>query len=228
MLRNKTVGAGLAIVASTVLIAGCDGWMDQSSGEVDVSAMSAEEYADYLVLETDSYRFEQEAQEGGSARERMVQDGIQAACSIKGDPDAETAGEVIAMARERYEAPPGGPRLGSWRRGAELARSGYGYRIGHRNDDHGQREPGGNCYACHQMDPNEELYGTLGPSLAGYGTTRGNDSSVVNYVHQVVSNPHQYFPCTKMPRFGHNNFLTEEQIAHVMAYLLDPESPVNQ
>lgn len=228
MLRNKTVGAGLAVLASTVLIAGCDGWMGETSGEVDITAMSADELADYLVLETDSYRFEQEAQEGGSARDRMVQDGIQAACSIEGDPDSGTAGEVIAMARESYEVPPGGPRLGNWRRGAELARSGYGYRIGHRNDDHGTREAGGNCYACHQMDPAEELYGTLGPSLAGYGATRGNDSSVVNYVHQVVSNPHQYFPCTQMPRFGRNNFLSEEQIAHVMAYLLDPDSPVNQ
>ena len=228
MLGNKTGGAGLVVLASTVLIAGCDGWMGETSGEVDITAMSADELAEYLVLETDSYRFEQEAQEGGSARERMKQDGIQAACSLEGDPDADTAGEVIAMARESYEEPPGGPRLGNWRRGAELARSGYGYRIGHRNDDHGSREPGGNCYACHQMDPAEELYGTLGPSLAGYGATRGNDSSVVNYVHQVVSNPHQYFPCTKMPRFGHNNFLTEEQIAHIMAYLLDPESPVNQ
>lgn len=238
MLNKKRLGAGLAILASAVLLTGCDGlsdgwdrltgWMDDSDREVDITAMSAEELADYLVLETNSYRFEQEAQEGGTARDRMTQDGIQAACSFEGAPDSDTAGEVIAMARESYQEPPGGPRLGNWRRGAELARSGFGYRLGHNNDDHSQREVGGNCYACHQMDPSEELYGTLGPSLAGYGSTRGSDSAVVNYVHQVVSNPHQYFPCTIMPRFGRNNFLDEEQIAHIMAYLLDPDSPVNQ
>ena len=30
-----------------------------------------------------------------------------------------------------------------------------------------------------------------------------------------------------MPRFGAQGALTEEQISHIMAYLLDPESPVN-
>jgi sulfur-oxidizing protein SoxX len=31
-----------------------------------------------------------------------------------------------------------------------------------------------------------------------------------------------------MPRLGHNGFLTPEQIAHVVAYLVDPQSPVNR
>jgi sulfur-oxidizing protein SoxX len=31
-----------------------------------------------------------------------------------------------------------------------------------------------------------------------------------------------------MPRFGHNGILTEQQIAHLVALLLDPESPVNR
>jgi sulfur-oxidizing protein SoxX len=34
--------------------------------------------------------------------------------------------------------------------------------------------------------------------------------------------------CTNMPRFGHNSILTEQQILHVTALLLDPNSPVNQ
>jgi sulfur-oxidizing protein SoxX len=31
-----------------------------------------------------------------------------------------------------------------------------------------------------------------------------------------------------MPRFGHNKFLTIEQIKDVLAFLMDPESPVNK
>jgi L-cysteine S-thiosulfotransferase len=31
-----------------------------------------------------------------------------------------------------------------------------------------------------------------------------------------------------MPRMGHLKVLTEDQMRHVMALLLDPESPVNQ
>ena len=31
-----------------------------------------------------------------------------------------------------------------------------------------------------------------------------------------------------MPRFGANGVLTREQIGDVMAYLLDPQSPVNR
>ena len=31
-----------------------------------------------------------------------------------------------------------------------------------------------------------------------------------------------------MPRFGHNGVLTEAQIKDLVAFLLDPKSPVNQ
>jgi L-cysteine S-thiosulfotransferase len=35
-------------------------------------------------------------------------------------------------------------------------------------------------------------------------------------------------PCSNMPRFGSNKVLDEQQIKDVMAYLFDPESPVNK
>ncbi len=35
-------------------------------------------------------------------------------------------------------------------------------------------------------------------------------------------------PCSNMPRFGTNKVLDEQQIKDVMAYLFDPESPVNK
>jgi sulfur-oxidizing protein SoxX len=31
-----------------------------------------------------------------------------------------------------------------------------------------------------------------------------------------------------MPRFGHNGILSEAQIKHLVALLLDPDSPVNK
>jgi sulfur-oxidizing protein SoxX len=51
---------------------------------------------------------------------------------------------------------------------------------------------------------------------------------MLKHTDQIIYNAHLFFPCTNMPRFGHNGTLTEEQISDVMAYLLDPESPVNQ
>lgn len=35
-------------------------------------------------------------------------------------------------------------------------------------------------------------------------------------------------PCSQMPRFGYHNFLTEQQIKDVVAYLFDPSPPVNK
>jgi sulfur-oxidizing protein SoxX len=70
--------------------------------------------------------------------------------------------------------------------------------------------------------------GNLGPSLTGYGQQRGNSEPVVKYTYEKIYNAWMYFPCSNMPRLGHNGFLTPEQIAHVVAYLVDPQSPVNR
>ncbi|WP_024325959.1 sulfur oxidation c-type cytochrome SoxX [Thioalkalivibrio sp. AKL19] len=227
MFKKNAVAAGMAAFASVALTAGCAVADGSKGSDVDITAMSADELAEHLIFETDSFR-DQEMQEGGDWRDRMTQDDLQKACSMKGDPDGETAGQVVAMARASYEAPES-IELGDWRKGAELADSGYGYRQGHRTDDHGQREPGGNCYNCHVFDPRVSDQGTIGPSLQNYGANRGTSEAVLRYVHEVISNPHQYFPCTQMPRFNsdRHQLLSDEQISHIMAYLLDPESPVN-
>jgi sulfur-oxidizing protein SoxX len=78
------------------------------------------------------------------------------------------------------------------------------------------------------FDPNEIAHGTVGPSLTGYGTQRGTSDAMLKHTYRIIYNAHLFFPCTTMPRFGHNGTLTQEQIRDVMAYLLDPESPVNQ
>jgi len=228
MFKKNAVAAGMAAFASVALAAGCAVADGSKGSDVDITAMSADELAEHLIFETDSFR-DQEVQEGGSWRDRMTQDELQKACSMEGDPDGETAGRVVAMARAGYERPEGGVELGDWRKGAELANSGYGYRQGHNTDNHSQREAGGNCYNCHVFDPRVSVQGNIGPSLQNYGANRGTSEAVLNYVHEVISNPHQYFPCTHMPRFNsdRHQLLSDEQISHIMAYLLDPESPVN-
>ena len=129
------------------------------------------------------------------------------------------------MARESIKYPEGGIKLGDWKKGRALAWSGFGYRVGHRNDDHGKRETGANCYNCHQL-ATDRTGGTIGPALTNYGA-RGTSEPILKYTYEVIYNPHAYFPCTYMPRMGANGVLSADQISHVMAYLLDPESPVN-
>ena len=87
---------------------------------------------------------------------------------------------------------------------------------------------GGNCYACHQLDPKEVSYGTIGPSLYQFGKTRGYGPEMQKYAYGKVYNPDAYNACTNMPRFGHNGILTEQQVKDVVALLLDPASPVNK
>ena len=202
------------------------------SPQAAYSSMSPEQLAEYLIFEAGGFDLDEETQEGRVARDRMTQDRIQKVCSAIGRSgeqlDRATAAKISALAEESIKFPEGEIALGDWRRGEEIARSGFGYRIGHRVDDHGSQPPGGNCYACHQLDPNEIAHGTVGPSLMGYGRLRGTSDAMLKHTYQILYNPHLFFPCTNMPRFGHHGTLTQEQIRDVMAYLLDPESPVNQ
>jgi sulfur-oxidizing protein SoxX len=51
---------------------------------------------------------------------------------------------------------------------------------------------------------------------------------VQRYVYGKIYNSQAFLACSQMPRFGHNGVLTEEQITHLVALLLDPDSPVNK
>jgi sulfur-oxidizing protein SoxX len=71
--------------------------------------------------------------------------------------------------------------------------------------------------------------------LYNYGKLRGItevDSAtakpIVEYTWAKLWNARSYNACSNMPRFGHNGILTETQLRHLMALLLDPKSPVNQ
>ena len=225
MLKQKnTLIHSLAAIAVTL------GTFSAAVSAEDYTKMTPEALADHLIFKAGGFKLDEATQEGTTVNERQTQDGIQKACSALGGKtiDGNTAAKVNAMARESMKKPKGGIKLGDWKKGEAVARSGFGFRVGHKDDNHGSREPGGNCYACHQLDPSEIAFGTVGPSLTGYGKTRGTSDAILNYAYEVIYNPHAYFPCTHMPRFGHNNVLTQQQISDVMAYLFDPESPVNK
>ena len=202
-----------------------------AESQVDYTKMSSKDLAEHLLFKTNSFKIDQPVQEGGTAGARLVQDEMQKLCTeFRGKrPDPETAAKVSKMARESIKYPEGGIKLGDWKIGRELAWSGFGYRVGHRNDDHSKAAngPGGNCYNCHQL-ATDRTGGNLGPSLTGYGKLRGNSEAIQKYTYDVIYNPHSLFACTNMPRIGANGVLTQEQISHIMAYLLDPESPVNK
>ncbi len=130
--------------------------------------------------------------------------------------------EKQQMATIKY--PADGKFLGDWKAGERVAQTGVGLQW----TDNEKTVNGGNCYACHQLTPQEISFGNIGPSLKGYGKLRGNSEAVVKYTWGKIWNTHAYNACSSMPRFGDAGILTEAQIRDVMALLLDPNSPVNQ
>lgn len=138
-------------------------------------------------------------------------------------PSAE-AEAILKREIARVVYPADGKYLGDWKKGYKIADSGFGGRF----NDKPETINGGNCYACHQLDKKELSYGTLGPSLTNYGKDRKYDADAIKAAYQKIYNSQSQVACSNMPRFGVNKFLSEEQIKDVIAYLFDPESPVNK
>ena len=156
---------------------------------------------------------------------RLEQDPLQQRCSQSRDNPVD-ATVAMALRQERLDAvvfPADGEFLGDWQRGAAVAASGRGLQS---NDDPSIAN-GGNCYACHQLAPTEVAYGTLGPSLTRYGL-RGQSDAMLRYTWTKLWDTHAFNLCSHMPRFGAQKILTEQQLKDVMAFLLDPNSSVNQ
>lgn len=194
----------------------------------DYTKMSSKDLAEYLLLKSNSFKLDSPVQEGGTAKSRMEQDELQKICSeYKNMPPPELAGKIMAEARASIKYPEGGVQLGDWKKGRELAWSGYGWRIGAKPDKHGGGDKvGGNCYNCHQLAI-DRTGGTVAIPLTGYGKIRGDNEKTRRLVYDMIYNAHAIFPCTKMPRMGVKGLLSQQEIADLMAYLLDPESPVN-
>lgn len=160
---------------------------------------------------------------------RLDQDETMRTCGLYRDNPPRKVGEKLEKANKatiRY--PVDGQLMGDWKEGEKLAAVGTGGHIGFIQPDPPGKVRGGNCYACHELAKKEVAYGTIGPSLHHFGKLRGNSEEIVKYTYDKVYNSNAFTACTNMPRFGLHQWLTPEQITHVVAFLLDPESPVNK
>jgi sulfur-oxidizing protein SoxX len=163
----------------------------------------------------------------------LEQDASNKACS-----DAQGAALDEKLAKSIEEAnlktvkmPSDGKFLGDWKEGEKIAQNGRGMTW----SDAAGSANGGSCYNCHQISKEELSFGSIGPSLYNYGKLRGvanpasaDSKPIVDYTWGKLWNAKAYNACSGMPRFGHAGILNEAQMRHVMALLLDPQSPVNK
>ena len=199
----------LAVIAASVVAAGC--------------AMFSGGPSDAEVAEVLKATFNER---GGAKLDRLEQSPLQKSCT------EHARGELPKSLRERLEKaaldgvryPADGKFLGDWREGERIAQSGRGLQF----SDAPGTVSGGNCYACHQISKAELSFGNIGPSLHHYGKLRGDSEAILKYTWAKVWNAHAFNACSQMPRYGDAGILTEQQLRHVMALLLDPKSPVNQ
>ena len=175
------------------------------------------------------------SERGIAKLDRLDQTEIQRLCSeanMTGNAvDKKLAEKMQAALYEKIPYPADGKFVGDWREGERIAQNGRGMQF----SDAAGAPNGANCYACHQISPTEISYGNQGPSLLKYGTTRQVkdpnskvSEAIVKYTWARIWNTHSVNMCSNMPRFGDAGILTEQQIKHVMALLLDPNSPVNK
>ena len=151
---------------------------------------------------------------------------------VAGKPlDEKTAKRIEEANMKAIKWPSDGKFLGDWKEGEKIAQSGRGLTW----TDKAGAANGGNCYNCHQIDKKEISFGTLGPSLYNYGKIRGvtdpNSPAakpIVEYTWGKIWNSKAYNACSNMPRAGHMGILNEAQVRHIVALLLDPNSPVNK
>ena len=205
----------LALIPATLLLASCATLPSPQELDREAQAVMKASFRDQGIAKV----------------ERIQQDLGQSACSSDAAPSDAVAEQVVAQAKATVKWPTGGQYIGDWREGERIAQNGRG----HTWTDSAGGAAGGSCYNCHQIGKAEISYGTIGPSLYNYGKTRGvadltapTAAPIIQYTWMKIWNSKAYNACSNMPRFGHAGLLDEKQIAHVMALLLDPKSPVNQ
>jgi len=204
----KTAVRSVFLLAAAV-IAGCASISDEEAARRALQVMKAS------------------FDERGQARlDRLDQDEAQKLCSV---PPAtvlpkETVERIEKANLASIRYPADGKLLGDWKSGEKIAQNGQGMQY----SDDPKRPAGANCYACHQLSKDEISFGTIGPSLLGYGKLRGASEAVQRYTYGKIYNSQAFTACSNMPRFGHKGILTEQQMKDLTALLLDPASPVNQ
>jgi L-cysteine S-thiosulfotransferase len=158
-------------------------------------------------------------------KQRNTQDETQRICSAtKNNPSDAEAKAIVARETAAIKFPADGKVIGDWKKGQQVAQRGSGGQFSDQPDTY----RGGNCYACHQLSKAELSYGTLGPSLTEYGKLKDFKADEARAAFAKIYNAQSVLACSTMPRFGHTGFLSEEQIRDAVAYLFDPESPVNK
>lgn len=162
--------------------------------------------------------------------DRLDQDETMRTCGLYRDtPPRAVATPLEKANRETIRYPADGKLIGDWQEGEKLAAIGTGGHVGFIQPDPPGRVRGGNCYACHELAKKELAYGTIGPSLRNYGKKPSkNAEETIKRAYDKIYNSNALEACTNMPRFGLHGWLTPEQITHVVAFLLDPQSPVNK
>jgi sulfur-oxidizing protein SoxX len=163
---------------------------------------------------------------GQAGLDRLDQDDTQRLCSQAAGktPPKDVADRIEKQNLATIKYPADGKLIGDWKNGEKIAQEGRGKQY----SDDPAGPVGGNCYACHQLAPQELAYGTIGPSLYRFGKLRGYGVETQRYAYGKIFNSEAFAACSTMPRFGHNGILSEQQIKDVTALLMDPASPVNQ
>lgn len=161
---------------------------------------------------------------GQAKAEWVVQDAVQRICTQTDDKPPAALAKTLEADQLKTIPFPAGNLIGDWKKGAKIAANGRGMTWNAKPSSNN----GGSCYNCHQLSPKEASFGTIGPSLKGFGKTRGSGAEAQKYAYGRIWNSKAYNLCSAMPRFGHSNSLTDAQIRDLVAYLLDPASPVNQ
>lgn len=192
-----------------------------ASGAALAAGPAAKDGADLAAFKA-SFRDKNEA-----TVDRLEQSEAQRLCSQDAQRPLKPAQrkqiEQQATASVRY--PADGNYLGDWKEGEKVAQNGRGL----QSSDPKGTPAGGNCYACHKLDPKEIAFGNIGPSLQQYGKLRGGPTpEILKYTWAKIYNSHAFQACSAMPRFGAAGILTEKQMQDLMALLLAPDSPVNQ
>ncbi len=215
----KTIAKLSILMTGITLLASCASTTMQKPTAAEVLASFKGSFADRGIAKLD----------------RLDQTEIQKVCS-----ESNASGKDIPKeTREKMEQalyaaipyPKDGNFTGDWKEGEKIAQNGRGLQF----SDVAGVPNGANCYACHQLTPTEISFGNQGPSLLKYGTIRGvkdvtskDSEAIVKYTWARIWNTHSVNLCSNMPRFGDAGILNEQQVKHVMALLLDPQSPVNK
>jgi sulfur-oxidizing protein SoxX len=173
--------------------------------------------------------------QGDVHTDRLTVDETNRECNdaaVKGQPISPERAKALEQANMKtVKWPSDGKFLGDWKEGEKIAQNGRGLTW----SDNAKTANGGNCYNCHQITKEEISFGTIGPSLYHYAQSHGvkdpaapEAKAMVGYTWGKIWNARAYNACSNMPRFGHAKIIDEQQVRHVMALLLDPQSPVNK